>query len=304
MNRKRPSPGSETQPRRTQGALRRIPWLALGIMLPSYDPPSLVAIARADELDSPLAGTAYLKGRASPGARSPADEHSDGTHRAPCPQEMALVGSVCMDRYEASLVLADAPAHAHSPFEAPVPGQRYLAKSQQGEVPQAYISRDEAAAACRLAQKRLCTGVEWQRACRGATDADHPYGAKEVRGRCNTGKPHLPSVLFGMNSTAENAESHYNSPRLNQQPGYLARTGEYAGCVSDSGIFDLEGNLHEWVADQPEGTPRVGPRSRAVFMGGFYSSTNDHGPGCQHVSRRHSPAYHDYSTGFRCCRDK
>jgi formylglycine-generating enzyme required for sulfatase activity len=217
---------------------------------------------------------------------------------------MAPVGSACVDRYEAYLVLEDRPEVIHSPYEPPSPTERYLARSSRGVVPQAYISRDQAAAACHHAGKRLCTGREWRKACKGTAKTLHPYGPKEIRGRCNGGKPHLPTVLFGMNSTSVNAEANYNNPRLNQEPGYLAKTGEFAGCTSDFGVFDMEGNLHEWVADRPSGAPLYGERRRAVFMGGFYSSTSDQGPGCQHVSRSHSPLYHDYSTGFRCCRDQ
>jgi sulfatase modifying factor 1 len=216
-----------------------------------------------------------------------------------CPEEMAHVGSACVDRYEAHLVLADTPEVVHPPYERPAAGVRYLARSSGGVMPQAYISRDEAEAACRGAGKRLCTGREWRRACGGRAHTLYPYGAEEVPGRCNSGKPHLPSMLFGVSSTTVNGEAVYNSPRLDQEPGFLAKTGEYTGCVNDFGLFDMAGNLHEWVSD------RAGRRRpRAVFMGGFFSSTPDHGPGCQHVSKRHSPAYHDYSTGFRCCRDE
>jgi formylglycine-generating enzyme len=215
-----------------------------------------------------------------------------------CPEEMARVGSACVDRWEAHLVLADAPGIIHPFYESAAAGIRYLARSSAGVMPQAYISRNEAEAACRLAGKRLCTGSEWRHACGGSVRTLYPYGPTEIPGRCNSGKTHLPTVLLGVNSTAVNGDANYNDPRLDQEPGFLAKTGEYAGCVNDFGLFDMEGNLHEWVSDRTSE-----PRPRAVFMGGFFSSTRDHGPGCRHVSRRHSPVYHDYSTGFRCCRD-
>jgi formylglycine-generating enzyme len=217
---------------------------------------------------------------------------------AACPREMALVGSACVDRYEAHLVLADTPEVSHPPYERPVPGERYLARSQPGVAPQAYVSRDEAAMSCRRAAKRLCSAREWRAACRGRGRTLYPYGPDEIRGRCNTGKAHLPTILFGVQSTLINAEANYNSPLLDQQPGYLAKTGEYSGCVNDYGVFDMDGNLHEWIADEIwDG------RRRAVFMGAFFSSVPEHGPGCQHESRRHSPLYRDYSIGFRCCMD-
>jgi sulfatase modifying factor 1 len=41
----------------------------------------------------------------------------------------------------------------------------------------------------------------------------------------------------------------------------------------------------------------------ATFMGGFYSTSGEHGPGCLFTTIAHEAAYHDYSTGFRCCKD-
>ena len=57
-------------------------------------------------------------------------------------------------------------------------------------------------------------------------------------------------------------------------------------------MFDLHGNLHEWV-DDPDGT----------FRGGFYADASINGDGCLYVTTRHDFSYHDYSTGFRCCAD-
>jgi sulfatase modifying factor 1 len=38
-------------------------------------------------------------------------------------------------------------------------------------------------------------------------------------------------------------------------------------------------------------------------MGGYFSSHGEHCRGCAYVTATHAPDYHDYSTGFRCCRD-
>ncbi|MBN1605341.1 MAG: SUMF1/EgtB/PvdO family nonheme iron enzyme [Polyangiaceae bacterium] len=228
-----------------------------------------------------------------------------------CPPEMSLVGAFCIDRYEAHLVRLDRPEEPLSPFERPIEGIRYAARSAAGVVPQGYISRIEAADACHNAGKRLCGAREWHQACGGSQGTRYPYGPKELPGRCNTGKKHLPSLLFGTRAAANSARN-YNSPRLNQEPGYLAKTAEYAGCVNDYGLFDMVGNLHEWVADEsnsvlykkipiPYGQQNLGPRGSGVFMGGFFSSTSRLGHGCNYVTTHHAPSYHDYSTGFRCC---
>lgn len=83
-----------------------------------------------------------------------------------------------------------------------------------------------------------------------------------------------------------------NDPRLNQLPDSLAPAGAFADCVTPEGVFDLHGNLHEWV-DDPDGT----------FKGGFYVDASLNGPGCQYTTTAHTTDSHDYSTGFRCCSD-
>ncbi|HOU93583.1 MAG TPA: SUMF1/EgtB/PvdO family nonheme iron enzyme, partial [Polyangiaceae bacterium] len=229
-----------------------------------------------------------------------------------CPPEMSAVGGVCVDRWEAHLIEV-ASGRVHSPYERIVAGVRYAARAAAGRVPQGYVSRDEAAAACQAAGKRLCRAREWHAACQGSRRTRYPYGPEFVEGRCNVGKPHLLHQVFGEGVTFT-FDAHYNSPRLNQEPGFLARTGEYAGCVNDYGLFDMVGNLHEWVADRVTsqlrreipleyGDHELGPRGNGVFMGGYLSSKHEHGHGCGYVTTAHRPDYHDYSTGFRCCRD-
>jgi hypothetical protein len=75
----------------------------------------------------------------------------------------------------------------------------------------------------------------------------------------------------------------------------------------------MVGNLHEWVSDPvtrdfiaqfAQEMPRQWQpvqSGNGIFMGGFYSTTNEHGAGCAYTTVAHEPTYHDYSTGFRCC---
>lgn len=231
---------------------------------------------------------------------------------------MVLVGSACIDRYEAHLVVRrnDGPFEAYSPHLRPPQDLEYAARSEAGVRPQAYISRVEAALACEHAGKRLCSVAEWYGACRGAQRTTYPYGSVFERGRCNVGKPHLLTLHFGDNPRAWKYDEHFNSPLLDQLDGYLEPTGRFAGCVSSVGAYDMVGNLHEWVADRVDAQLagklplQDGIRNRlrantgkGVFMGGFFSTTSEHGRGCDFVTIAHEPAYHDYSTGFRCCRD-
>jgi hypothetical protein len=207
-----------------------------------------------------------------------------------CPAGMARVGSVCVDRYEASLVLVDdgGPIGSWSPYHSPGT-RRVRAQSVAGAVPQGYISGTQAAAACREAGKRLCTDAEWISACRGAADRTYPYGDVRVDGRCNDARGQHPAVeRFG--TSADWIWSRLDDACINQLPDSLAPTGDHAGCATPEGVFDLMGNLHEWTAD-PAGT----------FRGGFYADTRVNGEGCGYRTTAHSAGYSDYSTGFRCC---
>jgi formylglycine-generating enzyme required for sulfatase activity len=68
-------------------------------------------------------------------------------------------------------------------------------------------------------------------------------------------------------------------------------TGASPGCVTPDGIFDLHGNLNEWI-DDPAGT----------LKGGSYADAKINGNGCLYKTTAHPTSYHDYSTGFRCCK--
>jgi formylglycine-generating enzyme len=251
-------------------------------------------------------------------AAQPATEAQAPASTPGCPAEMARVDDSCVDRYEASLVERtsdgkEAPYPAHQP---PLKDGRYEARSVAGALPQGYISRVDSEAACQNAGKRLCTVREWYSACRGSKKQHFPYGDTYVKRKCNSGKAHLLGRLFGNNARNWSYELHFNSPRLNREPGFLSPTGEYSECVSDYGVYDMVGNLHEWVSDPVE--PALGEqinlvdgiraaigrnRGHGVFMGGFFSTTAEQGQGCHFTTLGHEPRYHDYSTGFRCCKD-
>jgi hypothetical protein len=232
----------------------------------------------------------------------------------PCPDDMAHAGGYCIDKFEAHLVRADAPDVVLPHFERPKRSMKVMARSRAGVVPQAYVNRTEAARACKAASKRLCSAREWYGACVGSRQTSYPYGDAEIAGVCNTGKTHLMQRLFGAN-VKYTYSAHYNSPRLHQEPGFLAKSGEHPGCVSDYGVYDMVGNLHEWVADDVSrkllkeipieyGPELLGAKGSGAFIGGYFSSQGEHGRGCAYVTATHSPDYHDYSIGFRCCAEE
>lgn len=198
----------------------------------------------------------------------------------------------CIDRYEASLVelLPNGDERPFSPFES-VEGREVRAVSEPHVFPQGYISAIEAQRACAASGKRLCAVTEWRKACRGPEGRTFGYADRRQPGRCNDRGRNPVIALHG--------RGHWNwrtmnEPQLNQLENTLSRTGDHADCTNGYGVFDMVGNLHEWVAD-PNGT----------FYGGYYQDVSSvgHGEGCGYLTTAHEARYHDYSTGFRCCAD-
>jgi hypothetical protein len=230
----------------------------------------------------------------------------DGADARPCDDDMALValeaGVVCVDLYEGALRVRDPDGGEEAwPWYQPVDdldAGAVRAVPAHGIFPQGYISEVQAAAACAASGKRLCTLEEWTAACRGrpAHDYVYPYGDTYEAGRCNEGDESPIVRLFGPTPSYSAAE--LNDPRCDQLDGGLARGGSYAGCASAYGAFDMHGNLHEWVDDTPVATePQLGS-----FVGGYFVDAKLNGPGCEYRTTAHEKAYHDYSTGFRCCK--
>ncbi len=214
---------------------------------------------------------------------------------APCPEGMARIGQqFCVDRYENSLVeiLTNGTERPWSAFHAP-DHVRVRAVSVRGAVPQGYISADQASRACAASGKRLCGDTEWVRACSGPRRTQFTYGQRRVEGACNENHSRHPVVhLFARTHRYIWSATLMNDPAINQLPDTIATTGNHENCTNDYGVFDMQGNLHEWTAD-----------AHGTFRGGYYMDNTINGDGCQYVTHGHNRSYHDYSTGFRCCAD-
>ena len=214
----------------------------------------------------------------------------------PCRRGMvSIAGRFCVDPFEESTeeAVSRGKWRAHSPF-VPVTGLDVRAVSRKGVFPQAYLSRDDADAACTRAGKRLCSDDEWRSACKGSRDAKFPWGDERHDGYCaDTHRvAPLPVVFPGVAAPLLYDFDRMNDPRLNQVKGSLAPTGTYPRCRGDARVWDMVGNLHEWTA-----------ATTGTFRGGYYLDTTLNGDGCDYATVAHDRGYHDYSIGFRCCAD-
>jgi hypothetical protein len=262
------------------------------------EPARVVATPRTE-------GAAFLSSRVDQAKDAEPEDRTAAimSTNARCPAEMALVDDrVCVDRWEASLVervghLGAARERAWSPY-LPVDGREALVRavSRPGVVPQGYISGKQAAQACSASGKRLCSADEWEHACRGPSGFQFPYGNARRAGACNDDIRSVhPVAEVGQLLGIERDQLWHqgmNQSIINQLPDTLLPTGERAECTNAYGVYDMVGNLHEWV-DDPSGT----------FRGGYYMDTTKNGDGCSYQTTAHDFTYHDYSTGFRCCMD-
>ena len=96
------------------------------------------------------------------GLTSGEDSGAVETPSGPCAADMALVGDVCMDLYEAP--------------------------NTQGELPLVMFTFLEAEDWCGARGKRLCLDTEWERACEGSSAFAYPYGDSHETSRCNDDK--------------------------------------------------------------------------------------------------------------------
>jgi formylglycine-generating enzyme required for sulfatase activity len=205
---------------------------------------------------------------------------------------MALVtleqGEVCVDKYEAAVE-----GHRYSQPLDGLDASTLRAKPAKGIKPQVNISALQAEAACEASSKRLCTAADWIAACRGPRHFVYPYGSEFIPGACNTGRPSPISAVFGT------IGGRGDDPRLAEVPNGSEPGGTFPKCVSAYGVFDMHGNVHEWVSDSPNSSdPRFG-----MFLGGFFAEASENGAGCLYKTTAHFKEYHDYSIGFRCCKE-
>jgi len=246
-----------------------------------------------------------------------------------CPADMVEVAEeFCIDRYEVSLVDRDS-GESLSPYYSPSrtialahirrhkqqrrdagtemarsmplpelppwPSERDpvpKAVSRRGAVPQAMITGKQAQASCLNAEKRLCTVAEWRTACRGAANAEFPYGTEFMADKCNIhSRVHPADLLFG------SAARGHTDPRLNtlshDGKPLLWRTGSTESCRSQwgaDGVYDMIGNLQEWVKDD----------AGLSVAGGYYTKATR--KGCELVTSL-PPTFANYTTGARCCAD-
>lgn len=207
------------------------------------------------------------------------DDDCDGTTDENPPtgliDTMVQVGAFKIDAYEASR--PDATALAAGVLST-------RACSNPLAVPWSTVTKDQAAAACAAAGKRLCTTTEWEAACVGSSNFVFPYGDTYQPNACNG--------------------NDYDADCTQPDQDGLLPTGSAYGCPtkpaqsvcrSSFGAFDMSGNLKEWTATLANATS-------FKVRGGAYDSPAG-GLTCRFDFVSMDPTFAFPNLGFRCCAD-
>jgi len=139
--------------------------------------------------------------------------------------------------------------------------------NEESAIPGTSISQVEAANLCSERGKRLCTELEWERACKGPDNRSYEYGQSYDPGPCKTGRE-----------------------------AQLRPSGYHVGCQSDFGVRDLHGGPFEWTAS----AFGRGDTSGRIALRGGNGRAGDVVGRCANVEAA-SPGERSGTIGFRCC---
>ncbi|HIE42315.1 MAG TPA: hypothetical protein EYP95_03635 [Nitrospinaceae bacterium] len=204
------------------------------------------------------------------------------------PMQEIYLDAFYVDKYEVSVEAYNIYRKVTDYVEPSVPffqGDHDLMKIDKNAV--VGVSWNDATNFCTWAGKRLLTEAEWEKAARGTHGLKFPWGNKILQKRAN-----LAGTGDGY--------------------AYMSPVGNYPMGRSVYGVYDMAGNVSEWVADFYDqfyynNAPMMNPpgpenKKNRVFRGGSWDARSVD----IRTSKRFaaSPGRKDSILGFRCGRSK
>ena len=170
---------------------------------------------------------------------------------------------------------------------------RYEWPNQKGQLPRTLTSWPEARELCADVGKRLCSVHEFNFACEGESMKPHVYGQRRDDSICNFDREYRKRTYnyerWDECLNKEACKKEYE--RLDQR----VPAGSMTGCVSDHGVYDLNGNANEWVFRTDQLSPK-----RSGLKGGWWGPVRNR---CRPMTTFHLEGDYGYEVGFRCCKN-
>ena len=206
-----------------------------------------------------------------------------------CLEHTELAAERCVRYAEPSRCASDATVHLTFCMD------RFEYPNREGELPITLVDYHDATRMCAADGKRVCTVDEYNFACEGPELRPYATGWEREPSKCNIDRDVETAVSFRMARHDEcEADPHCAAEMTRLDRRYPI--GQRLGCVSWSGVYDLNGNVNEWVRlpEQKQYPTRGG------LKGGWWGPIRGR---CRPTHTTHNEDYWGYELGFRCCKD-